>query len=180
MIRPLSRLLLSCALLSVALPACKGETVPEGPPGTVGGSIDFDGPDLVFNRVFVDSPIARAGIRPYDRILKINDVPTDSMSIDQAKAAFRGPVGSSLTLSVATGKEPARTVTVTRTASTAKVPMPVPGEPAKKAPGAPPAAAPGAPPAAPGAPPAAAPGAPPAAAPGAAVPAAPAAPPAKP
>jgi membrane-associated protease RseP (regulator of RpoE activity) len=199
MIRSLARLLFPFAITASLLAGCSGQKAPEGPPGSVGGSIDFDGPDLVFSRVFVDSPAAKAGVLPYDKILRINDLPTDSMSIEQAKTAFHGAAGSSLTLLVQTGKAPPRTVTITREVlgPNQKVPMQDTRAATPKAAqlppgsGAPPAAAPGTPAAAPGTPatapgaPAAAPGAPAAAptapaTPGAPAAAAPAAPPAKP
>jgi carboxyl-terminal processing protease len=46
------------------------------------------------------SPAERAGIKPFDRILKINGVPTTDLTLDEAAERMRGPAGSRVTLSV--------------------------------------------------------------------------------
>jgi carboxyl-terminal processing protease len=66
------------------------------------------------------SPAERAGIKPRDRILKINGVPAVKLSLDEAAERMRGPAGSQVTLTVAAdqaGKESAeqtREVILTR------------------------------------------------------------------
>lgn len=47
------------------------------------------------------SPAEQAGIRPRDRILKINGVLTTKLTLDEAAERMRGPVGSLVTLTVA-------------------------------------------------------------------------------
>jgi carboxyl-terminal processing protease len=47
------------------------------------------------------SPAERAGIKPRDRILKINGVPAVKLSLDEAAERMRGPAGSQVTLTVA-------------------------------------------------------------------------------
>ncbi|MEA5581575.1 S41 family peptidase [Nodularia harveyana UHCC-0300] len=46
----------------------------------------------------IDSPADIAGIKPRDRILKIEGITTDNLTLDEAAARMRGPVGSSVTL----------------------------------------------------------------------------------
>jgi len=47
-----------------------------------------------------DSPAEKAGIKPGDRILKIADLPTENLTLDQAAAQMRGPIGSCVTLTI--------------------------------------------------------------------------------
>lgn len=47
-----------------------------------------------------DSPAAKAGLKPKDVILKIGDSSTESMSLDDAVRAIRGPKGSVVKLTV--------------------------------------------------------------------------------
>ena len=51
------------------------------------------------------SPAERAGIRPRDRILKINGVPAVKLSLDEAAERMRGPAGSQVTLTVVSEAE---------------------------------------------------------------------------
>ncbi|MFM7423686.1 MAG: carboxyl-terminal processing protease CtpA [Elainella sp.] len=46
------------------------------------------------------SPAEQAGIKPRDRIVKINGVPTSMLSLDEAAERMRGPIGSQVTLTV--------------------------------------------------------------------------------
>ncbi len=46
------------------------------------------------------SPADRAGILPQDRILAINGIPTQSMSLDEAAERMRGPSGSQVRLQI--------------------------------------------------------------------------------
>jgi carboxyl-terminal processing protease len=46
------------------------------------------------------SPAEHAGIKPRDRILKINGVPTASLNLDEAAERMRGPIGSRVTLTI--------------------------------------------------------------------------------
>ncbi|NMG09473.1 carboxyl-terminal processing protease CtpA [Brasilonema sp. UFV-L1] len=44
------------------------------------------------------SPAEKAGIRPRDRILKIEGISTEKLTLDEAAAKMRGPIGSAVTL----------------------------------------------------------------------------------
>ncbi|MFA0751353.1 MAG: hypothetical protein SLRJCFUN_001756 [Candidatus Fervidibacter sp.] len=50
--------------------------------------------------VFPEQPADKAGLRPMDRILKINGQPTDKMSLEQAVSLIRGPRGTQVTLTI--------------------------------------------------------------------------------
>lgn len=50
--------------------------------------------------VFPEQPADKAGLRPLDRILKINGKPTDNMTLEQAVSLIRGPRGTQVTLTV--------------------------------------------------------------------------------
>lgn len=44
------------------------------------------------------SPAEKAGMKPHDRILKIEGFSTEKLTLDEAAAKMRGPIGSSVTL----------------------------------------------------------------------------------
>lgn len=46
----------------------------------------------------MNSPADLAGIKPRDRIVKIEGLSTDNLTLDEAAAKMRGPIGSSVTL----------------------------------------------------------------------------------
>jgi len=46
------------------------------------------------------TPAQRAGLRPGDKILKINDTPTSDLTIDEAVNLIRGPKGTEVTLTI--------------------------------------------------------------------------------
>ncbi|WP_414526857.1 carboxyl-terminal processing protease CtpA [Nodularia chucula] len=49
----------------------------------------------------IDSPADMAGIKPRDRILKIEGIVTDNLTLDEAAARMRGPAGTAVTLVIA-------------------------------------------------------------------------------
>lgn len=63
-------------------------------------AIDTDNRSIVVVAPIADSPADRAGIRSLDRILKIDDVPTAGMTLDECASRMRGSLGSKVTLLV--------------------------------------------------------------------------------
>ncbi|HEY9706110.1 MAG TPA: carboxyl-terminal processing protease CtpA [Allocoleopsis sp.] len=62
----------------------------------------------------VGSPADKAGIKPRDRILKIDDVSTSNISLDEAAGMMRGKIGTSVTLTIQTDNEPPHPVYLVR------------------------------------------------------------------
>ncbi len=60
------------------------------------------------------SPADKAGIRPRDRIVKIEGIATQNLTLDEAAARMRGPIGSFVTLLIERDGEGEREVRVTR------------------------------------------------------------------
>jgi carboxyl-terminal processing protease len=61
-----------------------------------------------------DSPAAKAGIQPHDYILKIDAVPTNTITLDEAAAMMRGPVGTTVTLTCQRDQEPPKEINLVR------------------------------------------------------------------
>ena len=61
-----------------------------------------------------DTPAARAGIDPGDRIVKIDGQPTGGMPLDDVVARLRGEAGSSVTLTLERADHPPLEITLTR------------------------------------------------------------------
>jgi len=59
---------------------------------------DLETGDLRVIAPIEGSPAERAGIQPNDRILKINGIPTQTLSLDEAADRMRGPSGSNVVL----------------------------------------------------------------------------------
>jgi carboxyl-terminal processing protease len=60
------------------------------------------------------SPAEKAGIRPRDRILKIEGFSTENLTLDEAAARMRGPIGSLVTLLIERDGEEQKEVRLTR------------------------------------------------------------------
>jgi carboxyl-terminal processing protease len=60
------------------------------------------------------TPAANAGIEPGDRIVKINNQPTDGMDVETVVKRLRGAAGSKVTLQIARTERPPFDVTLTR------------------------------------------------------------------
>ncbi|WP_036486247.1 carboxyl-terminal processing protease CtpB [Myxosarcina sp. GI1] len=69
-------------------------------------AIDESNNQLVVVEPLVDSPAAEAGIESGDRIVKIDNRPTELMSIEQASQAIKGEVGTEVNLQIARQGEP--------------------------------------------------------------------------
>lgn len=61
-----------------------------------------------------DSPADKAGIKPGDRIVKIEGVSTENLTLDEAAAKMRGPAGSLVTLVIERDKEGEKEIRVLR------------------------------------------------------------------
>ncbi|BBD59566.1 peptidase [Nostoc sp. HK-01] len=60
------------------------------------------------------SPADKAGIKPRDRILKIEGFSTENLTLDEAAARMRGPIGSLVTLLIEREGEASREVSIMR------------------------------------------------------------------
>lgn len=68
--------------------------------GGIGVEIGFDGKQIVVIAPVDGSPAERAGLEPFDVILKVNGTAVDDVVGPQMIRALRGPIGSTLTLTV--------------------------------------------------------------------------------
>ncbi|WP_243902551.1 carboxyl-terminal processing protease CtpA [Aetokthonos hydrillicola] len=60
------------------------------------------------------SPAEKAGIKPRDRIIKIEGLPTEKLTLDEAASKMRGPIGSTVTLVIARDNEGEREIQLVR------------------------------------------------------------------
>ena len=109
-------------LRSSQLPPCPapGAKAPSNGIGIIGMSLDqhpgaTGTPELFVDRVVPDGPAARAGVRPGDRIYRIQGTSTGGMSVAEAARQLRGPTGATVALQVGSSDRP-RDVTITRVA----------------------------------------------------------------
>jgi carboxyl-terminal processing protease len=64
--------------------------------------------EFVVHEVFLDGPAAQGGLRPDDILLRIDDVSTAGMDMDDVKERIQGPVGSTVVLLVRRGERELR------------------------------------------------------------------------
>lgn len=83
----------------------------------VGMEVGMRDGNLVVVSPLPETPAARAGLRPGDRILSIDDVSTDGMTVERAVKLIRGPKDTTVTLTIAReGADKILTVSVVRAA----------------------------------------------------------------
>lgn len=75
---------------------------------------DPDRQTLVVISPVEGSPADKAGIRPLDRILAIDGVPTKDLTLDECADRMRGPAGTDVTILVEREGEPPFSLTLTR------------------------------------------------------------------
>lgn len=63
-------------------------------------SQDNESKELLVIAPIEGSPAEKAGIKPRDRIVKINGISTTDFSLDEAAERMRGPIGSQVTLTI--------------------------------------------------------------------------------
>ncbi len=66
----------------------------------IGAEIGIKKGQLLIISPLEDTPAQKAGLRPGDKILKINDVLTTDLTIDEAVSLIRGPKGTEVTLTI--------------------------------------------------------------------------------
>ncbi len=88
----------------------------------LGGFFDGIGAEISIRKEIITaitplagSPAEKAGLKPLDKILKIDDKSTMDLSLDEAVSLIRGPKGTIVTLTVLRGNESAtREIKITR------------------------------------------------------------------
>jgi carboxyl-terminal processing protease len=91
----------------------------EGRSVGIGVEVDRSGPGqpLVISRVLKYSPAEMAGLKPRDRIIRIDHQPADQLSLEQAAGKLQGEIGSTVELeALSTGQMTSRAFTLTRQA----------------------------------------------------------------
>ncbi len=68
--------------------------------GGIGAEIGKDKDQLIVVSPLKNTPAEKAGLRPKDKILKINSESTNNLSVDEAVAKIRGEIGTKVTLNV--------------------------------------------------------------------------------
>ncbi len=66
----------------------------------IGAQIELKQGQLQVVAPLVGSPAEKAGLRPGDWIVKIDEKPTDGLTVDQAAEQIRGPKGTAVTIAV--------------------------------------------------------------------------------
>lgn len=89
--------------------------------GGVGMEIGIKDDTLVVVAPLKNSPAEKAGILAGDRIVAINGVSTEGLSVEEAVKKIRGEIGTQVKLLIAHEKEEAKEITITR--ATIEVPI---------------------------------------------------------
>lgn len=74
--------------------------------GGVGLYLEYKNDQLIIFKPIKNSPAARAGLLPGDRIIAIDRLPTDGMSKEKVTAAILGPPGTTVILTIQRGEGP--------------------------------------------------------------------------
>ncbi len=83
--------------------------------GGIGAEIGIRDDQLVIIAPIKDSPAEQAGLKPKDKILKVDDAFTDGLSVSEAVSKIRGDIGTLVTLTILrNGWESPREFVITR------------------------------------------------------------------
>jgi carboxyl-terminal processing protease len=97
----------------------------------VGIDLGLSGKDLRVNKIQVNSPAAKAGVKVGDLVLSINGRPTDRMTVEQATRLIQGMAGMPTLLTLSRGQQPPFSVKILREGEVAQTVqsqvVPVPG-----------------------------------------------------
>jgi len=66
----------------------------------IGAEMDIKDDKLLIIAPLADSPAEKAGLKPQDQVLKINDESTENMTLEEAVSKIRGKAGSKVNLSI--------------------------------------------------------------------------------
>jgi carboxyl-terminal processing protease len=87
----------------------------QGEFGGIGIEVGMQNGQLTVIAPLDDTPAAEAGLQPRDTILRIDDQPTDRLSLEEAVSLMRGEAGTEIELTILRSSESTpRTVTLTR------------------------------------------------------------------
>lgn len=103
---------------SVYLPPQKAEEFAADLAGEfsgIGAEIGMKDEQLIVIAPLPSSPAEKAGLKPKDRIFKIDDKETQGLTVEEAVSKIRGPEGTTVKLTIASdGEDKIREVTLTR------------------------------------------------------------------
>jgi carboxyl-terminal processing protease len=80
----------------------------------IGAEVAVRNSKLIIVAPITDSPAAKAGLRPNDQVLKINDEDPSGLSLEEAVGKIRGEEGTTVKLLIARGSDVPFEVTITR------------------------------------------------------------------
>ena len=91
--------------------------------GGIGAEIGKKNNFLVIIAPLEDTPAKRAGLTAGDKILKINNEPTDNLTVEEAVAKIRGEVGTKVVLAILRGTDGAKIKDITIERAIIKIPI---------------------------------------------------------
>lgn len=91
--------------------------------GGIGAEIGKKKDILVIIAPLEDTPAKRAGLAAGDKILKINDEPTDGLTVEEAVSKIRGEVGTNVTLTILKNIDGAKMKDITLERAVIKIPI---------------------------------------------------------
>ena len=91
--------------------------------GGIGAEIGKKNDFLVIIAPLEDTPAKKAGLTAGDKILKINNEPTDNLTVEEAVAKIRGEVGTKVVLAILRGTDGAKIKDITIERAIIKIPI---------------------------------------------------------